>query len=87
VRLDSFFRNPETGRIVVAQRPNLPLAAFLAGSVLRRVVGGSPLLDAATTGALVWWAVLEIADGDSPFRRVLGGAVLTGTVASATIAA
>lgn len=83
--LDWFFRNPETGRLTVAQAPNLPLAIFLVATVVRLVL--HPEGDAGTavsvvgTVSLVWWAVDEIARGDSPFRRVLGGVVLAATIA------
>lgn len=30
--------------------------------------------------SIVWWAVEEIVRGESPFRRVLGGVVLVGSV-------
>lgn len=72
MRGDRFFRNPATGRIVVAQWPNAPLWAFLVATLLRwRVVA---------TVALVVWAVLEVWKGESPFRRVLGGVVLGATI-------
>jgi hypothetical protein len=79
VRLGSFFRNPETGRVVVAQAPNLPLALFLGASVVARLGDLAPARLFAA-GALAWWSIAEIVDGDSPFRRVLGGAVLLGLV-------
>ena len=67
-----FFRNPETGRIVIAQWPNAPLWAWLVATVLRwRVVA---------LVALVVWAVLEVWKGESPFRRVLGAVVLSATI-------
>jgi hypothetical protein len=75
-----FFRNPKTGELVIAQRPNLPLAIFLVATLVRLAfdpqgaVGTAVALVAAL--GLVWWAVAEIVRGDSPFRRVLGGVVL-----------
>ena len=35
--------------------------------------------------ALAWWAVLEVGWGDSPFRRVLGAAVLLAILAAVAI--
>jgi hypothetical protein len=82
--LSRFFRNPDTGEVVVAQWPNLPLWLFLAATAVRLLfrpdgVVGSVVSFVGTASLLVW-AVLEVARGDSPFRRVLGGVVLIGTV-------
>ena len=75
-----FFRNPETGEVVLAQRPNLPLAIFLGATAVRLVADPDgdvrTAVDAVATVALAWWAVDEIVRGDSPFRRVLGAVVL-----------
>lgn len=80
-----FFTNPETGRLVVAQPPNLPLAVFLAATAIRlsfRPDGtAGTALAVVGTAALLVWAGLEVTRGDSPFRRVLGAVVLVVTVA------
>ena len=82
-----FFENPETGRVVIAQPPNLPLAIFIAATAVRLIVRPEGDLGTATsvigTGALAWWAADEILRGDSPFRRVLGAVVLVATVIGA----
>jgi hypothetical protein len=79
-----FFRNPETGELVVAQLPNLPLSVWLAATLGRLVIAprGSvgTALSVIGTVSLALWAVLEVARGDSPFRRVVGGLVLAGVV-------
>jgi hypothetical protein len=79
-----FFRNPKTGELVVAQLPNLPLSVWLAATLARLVLTphGSvgTALSVVATVSLAVWAVLEVARGDSPFRRVLGGLVLAGVV-------
>jgi hypothetical protein len=78
------FRNRRTGRITVAQAPNLALALFLVASVARWVLrpsgGMGTALDAAATAALVWWAADEVVRGVNPWRRLLGGGVLAGVV-------
>ena len=55
-----FFRNPETGKLVIAQRPNLPLWIFLAATAVRVVLDphGTAADVASTIGAiaLAWWA-------------------------------
>lgn len=79
-----FFRDPKTGRVVIAQRPNLPLVIFLVTVVVRVVL--HPQGDAGrvvrTVGvvSIVWWSVDEILRGASPFRRVLGAVVLAATL-------
>ena len=79
-----FFTNPHTGELVVAQWPNTALWAFLATSIVRRVVHleGALATFVAVVAAvsLGWWAVDEIVRGESPFRRVLGGVVLVALV-------
>ncbi len=82
--LGRFFRNSETGELAIVQVPNLPLAIFLAATAVRLVVkphgSMATVVSAVSTIGLVWWSVDEIARGDSPFRRVLGGVVLAGVV-------
>lgn len=78
--VDRFFRNPETGRVVLAQVPNLPLVLFLVMRGLQLVLSPHGRVDAVLhwggTAALVWWAGDEVLRGASPFRRVLGAVVL-----------
>ncbi|MDQ1372893.1 MAG: hypothetical protein QOJ09_231 [Actinomycetota bacterium] len=82
---DWLFRSRETGRLTIAQLPNLPLGIFILALLVRRVL--SPTGTARTavmvvaTGALLWWAVDEILRGESPFRRALGAVVLLATLA------
>lgn len=79
-----FFTNPETGRLVVAQPPNLPLGVFLAATATRLIFDPAGAARTAVsivgTAALLVWAGLEVARGDSPFRRVLGTVVFVLTV-------
>lgn len=67
-----FFTDRTTGRWVVAQWPNLPLWVWIVATLL-----GVRWLALA---ALVVWALLELARGASPFRRVLGAAALLSQV-------
>lgn len=82
--LARFFRSPKTGRVVVVQMPNLPLWVFLAATALRLLFepkGSLGTISSITgTAALMVWAALEIARGESPFRRVLGAVVALATV-------
>jgi hypothetical protein len=86
--VDRVFRDRRTGRIVVAQWPNPPLAAWLVLTVLRAVFDPEPgtawrtVLDVGAAVALAWWAVDEILRGVNPWRRALGAVVLAGLVVS-----
>ncbi|MGY3264480.1 hypothetical protein [Lysobacter sp. HA35] len=78
------FFSDEHGRLVIVQRPNLPITLWALFAVLAFAMRGSRWHDVAAfiaSGFLFAWAWLELTDGDSPFRRVLGAAVLVGMVA------
>lgn len=83
------FESRTTGRITIAQLPNIPLAVFLVAVVVRwaahpvGTAGG--ILDVIATVALVVWAFDEVIRGVNPFRRALGGAVLIGQVATVVV--
>jgi hypothetical protein len=81
------FRSRQTGRLSIAQWPNLPLWVWIATAVTRRLgsVEGraDTVLALAGRGALVVWAVGELWRGVNPWRRLLGFAVLLGVVISA----
>lgn len=87
--LDRFFRNPDTGRVVVVQVPNVPLILFLVLRGLELVLSPHGWVKDALhwggTAALAWWSVDEVVRGSSPFRRVLGGLVLAYVVVSALL--
>lgn len=74
------FRDRVTGRIVIAQFPNLPLLGWIAASLLRVALHPhgrwGTVLSVVAAAALVVWAGDEIARGVNPWRRALGGAVL-----------
>jgi hypothetical protein len=75
--IDWLFRDRRTGRIVVAQWPNVALWVFIVAGVVRRWV---PATGVVATVALLWWAVDEIVRGVNPFRRGLGAVVAVSTV-------
>jgi hypothetical protein len=78
--IDWLFRNRQTGRITIAQFPNVALGVFLVASVLRRLLDPEGGLDTTlrmiATGGLIWWAADELLRGVNPWRRFLGAAVL-----------
>jgi hypothetical protein len=74
--LEWIFRDRRTGRITIAQFPNVALWIFLATVVLRRIgpTHGAvrTTIGAVGVAALAWWAVDEVLRGVNPFRRLLG---------------
>lgn len=74
------FEDRRTGRVVVAQWPNIPLWVWAAASAVNRLAnpGGrwGTALSVIGTVALVLWSVDEIFRGVNPWRRVLGTVVL-----------
>lgn len=73
-----FFRNPDTGEVAVAQPPNLAIVLWLAARGTALVWDErQQQLRWIGSGALLVWATDELIRGSSPFRRILGGAVLS----------
>ena len=70
------FRNRRTGRITIAQFPNIALWLFFATVVLRRIVASGTAahtaIDWAGVATLGWWALDEVVRGVNPWRRTLG---------------
>ena len=77
-----FWRHPHTGRIVIAQWPNLWLWIFTAASLVERITNaaGPTGIGAhiVSTAFLLIWAGDELLRGANPWRRCLGIAVLIG---------
>ena len=82
--IDWLFRNRSTGRITIAQAPNVPLLVFLGATGVRWVLHPSGTVGTVVavigTLALVVWAADEVVRGVNPWRRLLGGGVLAVTV-------
>lgn len=78
--LDWFFRSRDTGRITIAQAPNLVLWIVIAAGLVRWLLVPAGTLatvaEVAFKGGLVVWALDEIVRGVNPWRRCLGAAVL-----------
>ena len=75
---DRFFRD-NTGEIVVAQAPNIPLLVWIAATLLKLVFKTGQVkiaLDILAFGSLLYWSFLEITEGATYFRRDLGVIVL-----------
>jgi hypothetical protein len=74
---DRTFRDSE-GKIVIAQKPNLPILVGLTATLLQSLTSGKlhTGLDLVAFGALFTWAWQELFQGVNYFRRALGGVVL-----------
>jgi hypothetical protein len=75
-----FFRDRTSGRITIAQAPNWSLWIVIVAGVLRTVARPSgawgTALDLVFKGALLLWALDEVARGVNPWRRCLGAGVI-----------
>ena len=86
--VDWWFRDRQTGKIVVAHVPNVPILLWMATVVARWFVApessADTVLEWAGSVTLGWWAVDELVRGVNPWRRALGVAgcivVLVGVV-------
>jgi hypothetical protein len=80
------FDSRSTGRVTVAQWPNVALSAFVVSSGADRIFRPSgragTALHVVAVATIALWALDEIVRGVNPFRRMLGGAVLLATAAS-----
>ena len=72
------FFSDRQGRGGVAQWPNAPIIAWAGLSIAAHASRGAwaEYFGLLATAALVTWAWLEVTQGDSPFRRVLGALAL-----------
>jgi hypothetical protein len=79
------FRNRETGRITIAQLPNIRLGvvalAWVVRALLRPDGAARTAVDVVGTGAALWWAGDEVVRGVNPWRRLLGAGVLAIVIA------
>jgi hypothetical protein len=84
---DWLFRSRTTGRITVAQFPNLALWIYLVTVAVRWLIPadttGRTIVDWVGVASLAWWAVDEVIRGVNPWRRILGLVVGAFTVANA----
>lgn len=67
------------GKVVLNQPPNLPVIVWAITLVLWHIVpsgGFEDFLRLLNFGALFTWAWLEIFDGTTPLRRLMGSVVI-----------
>ena len=63
------------GQQTLAKRPNAPIVGWALlgiGSMMALDEKNRQALSAASTACLMVWAALELAEGDSGFRRTMG---------------
>jgi hypothetical protein len=79
--LSKFFKD-KNGRPVILQRPNMLIILWAGLSGLSKVANAqiSGGISSFATILLIIWAYLEITDGNSVFRRVLGTVVMAFSV-------
>lgn len=84
--IDWMFEDRSTGKLVIAQRPNVSLtlwlACIIAGWLVHPQGRWSTALGAVGTVALVIWAGDEVVRGVNPWRRMLGAGVLAALLLS-----
>lgn len=69
-----FIRN-DLGQQTIAKRPNAPIVGWAllgAASMMALDEKNRQALSAASKACLMVWAALELAEGDSGFRRTMG---------------
>ncbi len=70
----------EKDKLVLFQKPNVPITVWFLSSILSRVVPGGAAQASfrhLATIAIIVWALLEIFWGVNYFRRILGLIVLS----------
>jgi hypothetical protein len=74
--IDWLFRDPRSGKRVIAQVPNVPILLWFGTLIARLLVEPGTTVHALLAWAgwitLGWWAVDELVRGVNPFRRLLG---------------
>ena len=79
--VDWLFRSRKTGKITIAQWPNIALVLFAGLRVAQALVSphgtAHDVVLWSAMAALAWWGLDELLRGVNPFRRILGAAALT----------
>ena len=76
-QLQKFFKDKD-GRVVIFQKPNVPIIVWAMSTVIARLTHGEmrDRFELLAFIALATWAVMEIIWGTTLFRRLLGAVVL-----------
>lgn len=76
--IKKFFTNSD-GKIIVLQPPNIPIIGWFIAFVVYRLIDQGSVKDGLaflSSAFLFVWAYLELTQGSSPFRRLLGFIVI-----------
>lgn len=78
------FFSDKHGKVVIWQSPNLPIILWFVFMLATHMTHGQlrTIFAVISSAALLVWALLEVIQGASYFRRVLGLAVLIATIYS-----
>lgn len=79
------FCSDKDGTLVLAQAPNVPIAGWIGFKLASMLPVSTRLQDGfgyIATAFLFTWAYLEITEGDSNFRKLLGTLVMVFTILS-----
>lgn len=74
------FCSDKDGNLVLAQKPNLPIVGWLVFKLASIPVSDQATktgLETIATFFIFTWAYLEVVEGDSNFRRLLGVILIT----------
>ena len=74
------FCSDKNGKLVLGQSPNLPIIGWIAFKAASIPVSDQRLktgLESVATSFLFVWAYLEITEGDSNFRKLLGAVIMS----------
>lgn len=73
----------KTGNIVILQRPNLPISAWIIAKIAEHITHEPVIkegLAQTSVAFLLIWSVLELLQGVNYFRRILGLFILLGII-------
>lgn len=73
------FCSDKDGKVTLAQSPNLPIVGWVVFKLISIPISNQPVktgFESVATAFLFVWAYLEIVEGDSNFRRLLGVVIM-----------
>lgn len=74
------FCSDKNGKVTLAQSPNLPIIGWIIFKLIAIPISNQPVktgFESIATAFLFAWAYLEIVEGDSNFRRLLGVLIMS----------
>lgn len=73
------FCSDKNGKVTLAQSPNLPIVGWIIFKLISIPISNQPVktgFESIATAFLFVWAYLELFEGDSNFRRLLGALIM-----------